>query len=234
MTSNRSWAHRVRQLGAGVGLVGLAAMIGLTTATSAHADGIDAAVSSANQYDPAAFDYSADPSNLFSPVYEVAPTGPEDVSVTDGAGDVYGTQDFTLTELGIPVDTFTGNVEYTPTPFDEATGLSGILSQLSQELGFSGGYSEEITTLGSPLTLLPDPTSFLIDEFGFGYGNVFEESMNTAGTSATVGDYILTPFGDENITPIVDLFLPQGAGITDATAAVDPSSLADLLSSIGL
>ena len=40
--------------------------------------------------------------------------------------------------------------------------------------------------------------------------------MNTAGTSATVGDFVLTPFGDENITPIVDLFLPQGVGITDA------------------
>ena len=98
MTSNRSWAHRVRQLGAGVGLAGLAAMIGLATATGAHADGIDAAVSSANQYDPAVVPYSADPSNVFSPVYEIAPTGPEDVSVTDGAGDVFGTQDFTLSD----------------------------------------------------------------------------------------------------------------------------------------
>ena len=222
MISNRSTRCRVQQRSTGAGLLlAAAAMIGMATA---HAD----------TDDPAVVPYSPDPSNVFSPVYTITPTGAEDVSVTDGAGDVSGTQDFTISELGFPVDTFAGNVEYTPTPFDAASGLSGILSQLSQELGFSGGYSEEITTLGSPGTLLPDPTSFLIDEFGFGYGNVFEESMNTAGTSATVGDFVLTPFGDDNITPIVDLFLPQGVGITDAAAAVDPSSLADLLSSIGL
>ena len=241
MTSNRSCAHRVRQLGAGVGLAGIVAMIGLATASGAHADGIDAAVSTANQYDPAVFDYSPDPSKLFSPVYTVTPAGPEQAisTVTDpnnvDTTDTFGTQDFSLSSLGFPVDTFTGNVEYTPTPFDAAAGSSGILSQLSQELGFGGGYSEEITTLGGTGTVLPDePTAFLIDQFGFGYGNVFEESMNSAGTSATVGDYILTPFGDENITPIVDLFLPQGVGITDAVGAVDPSSFADLLSSIGL
>jgi hypothetical protein len=225
MTSSRRCAHQVRQLGAGVGLAGIAAMIGLATASGAHAD----------TDDPAVIPYSPDPSNLFAPAYTITPTGAEDVSVTDGAGDVFGTQDFTISELGFPVDTFTGNVEYTPTPFDAATGLSGILSQLSQDFGLSGGYSEEITTLGGTGTVLPDePTGFLIDEFGLGYGNVFEESMNTAGTSATVGDYILTPFGDENITPIVDLFLPQGVGITDAAGAVDPSSFTDLLSSIGL
>lgn len=242
---------------AGVGLAGgsvlAAAMIGVGVAPVANATGDDSVgiagstvsdtavtVSSGNQFDPAVIPYSPDPSNLFAPVYTIAPVGPEEAisTVTDpnnvDTTDTFGTQDFSLSSLGFPVDTFTGNVEYTPTPFDAASGLSGILSQLSQELGFSGGYSEEITTLGSPGTLLPEPTSFLIDEFGFGYGNVFEESMNSAGTSATVGDFILTPYGDENITPIVDLFLPQGAGITDAAAAVDPSSFADLLSSIGL
>ena len=222
MTSNRRTRCRVQQWSTGAGLLAAAAMIGMATA---HAD----------TDDPAVVPYSPDPSNVFSPVYTITPTGAEDVSVTDGAGDVFGTQDFTISELGFPVDTFTGNVEYTPTPFDEATGLSGILSQLSQDFGLPGGYSEEITTLGGTGTVLPDePTSFLIDEFGLGYGNVFEESMNTAGTSATVGDFVLTPFGDENITPIVDLFLPQGVGITDAAGAVDPSSFADLLSSIGL
>jgi len=222
MTSNRRTRCRVQQWSTGAGLLAAAAMIGMATA---HAD----------TDDPAVVPYSPDPSNVFSPVYTITPTGAEDVSVTDGAGDVFGTQDFTISELGFPVDTFTGNVEYTPTPFDEATGLSGILSQLSQDFGLPGGYSEEITTLGGTGTVLPDePTSFLISEFGLGYGNVFEESMNSAGTSATVGDYILTPFGDENITPIVDLFLPQGVGITDAAGAVDPSSFADLLSSIGL
>ena len=222
MTSNRRTRCRVPQWSTGAGLLAAAAMIGMATA---HAD----------TDDPAVVPYSPDPSNVFSPVYTITPTGAEDVSVTDGAGDVFGTQDFTISELGFPVDTFTGNVEYTPTPFDEATGLSGILSQLGQDFGLPGGYSEEITTLGGTGTVLPDePTSFLISEFGLGYGNVFEESMNTAGTSATVGDFVLTPFGDENITPIVDLFLPQGVGITDAAGAVDPSSFVDLLSSIGL
>src|ERR1700722_17161888 len=42
-----------------------------------------AAASSGNQYDPAVFDYSADPTNLFSPVYSIQPVGPEDVTVTD-------------------------------------------------------------------------------------------------------------------------------------------------------
>lgn len=221
MISNRRTSC-IRPWSIGAGLLAAAAMIGMATA---HAD----------TDDPAVVPYSPDPSNVFSPVYTITPTGAEDVSVTDGAGDVYGTQDFTISELGFPVDTFTGNVEYTPTLFDGATGLSGILSQLSQDFGLPGGYSEEITTLGGTGTVLPDePTSFLISEFGLGYGNVFEESMNTAGTSATVGDFILTPFGDENITPIVDLFLPQGVGITDAAGAVDPSSFVDLLSSIGL
>ena len=93
-------------------------------------------------------------------------------------------------------------------------------SQLGQDFGLPSGYSEEITTLGGTGTVLPDqPTSFLISEFGLGYGNVFkEESMNSAGTSATVGDFILTPFGNENITPIVDLFLPQGVGINGLAA----------------
>ena len=228
MTSNRRTSCRVRQWSTGAGLLAAAAMIGMGTA---HADTPDdvigqtlAAASSDNQYDPAVFDYSANPSNLFSPVYTITPTGPEDVEVTDAAGDVYGTQDFTISDFGIPVDTFSGSVEYTPLT---GTGLSFISGEL-------GGYSETITTLGSPGTLLPESTGFLIDEFGLGYGNVFEESMNSAGTSATVGDFILTPFGDENITPIVDLFLPQGVGITDAASAVDPSSFADLLSSIGL
>ena len=243
---------------AGVGLAGgsalAAAMIGVGVAPVANATGDDSvgiagssvsdtavAVSSGNQFDPAVVPYSPDPSNLFAPVYTVAPVGPEQAisTVTDpnnvDTTDTFGTQDFSLSSLGFPVDTFTGNVEYTPTPFDAAAGSAGILSQLSQELGFGGGYSEEIFTSGGTGTVLPDePTGFLIDEFGFGYGNVFEESMNTAGTSATVGDFVLTPFGDDNITPIVDLFLPQGVGITDAVGAVDPSSFADLLSSIGL
>jgi hypothetical protein len=243
---------------AGVGLAGgsalAAAVIGLGVAPVAHATGDDSvgiagsavsdtalAASSGNQFDPAVIPYSQDPSNLFAPVYAIAPVGPEEAisTVTDpnnlDTTDTFGTQDFSLSTLGFPVDTFTGNVEYTPTPFDDATGLSGILSQLGQDFGLPGGYSEEITTLGGTGTVLPaGPTAFLLSEFGLGYGNVFEESMNSAGTSATVGDFVLTPFGNDNITPFIELFLPQGAGITDAVGAVDPSGFADLLSSIGL
>lgn len=238
---------------AGVGLAAgsalAAAMIGAGVTPAANATGDDSvgvagsavtdtalAASSGNQFDPAVIPYSPDPSNLFAPVYTITPVGPEEAitTVTDpnngATTDTFGTQDFSLSTLGFPVDTFTGNVEYTPTPFDTATGLSGILSQLGHDFGLPGGYSEEITTLGGTGTALPDqPTGFLIDEFGFGYGNVFEESMNSAGTSATVGDFVLTPYGNENITPIVDLFLPPGI-----TSAVDPSGFADLLSSIGL
>jgi hypothetical protein len=210
MTNNRRCAHRGRQLAAGAGLAGIAAMIGLATATGAHAD----------EYDPAVFDYSADPTNIFSPVYTITPTGPEDVSVTDGAGDVYGTQDFTISEIGIPVGTFTGGVEYSP-----------VSSPLDP---FGSPYVENIDVTGVPGTLLPENTGFLVEEFGGGYGNVLEEAMNTAGTSATVGDFILTPFGDENITPIVDFLLNYTGTLPDAAGAVDPSSLVDLLSSIGL
>jgi hypothetical protein len=169
------------------------------------------AATSGNQFDPAVVPYSQDPSNLFSPVYTIGPIGPEDVTMTDSSGDVFGTQDFNVSSLGIPVDTFTGHVEYTP--FTQADGLAGILTEIDQLLGLPGGYTEEITTLGSGAgTVLPEQTAFLISEYGFGYGNVFEESMNAAGTSATIGDFLLTPFGDMNISPIVDLFAPMMAG----------------------
>jgi hypothetical protein len=170
------------------------------------------AASSGNQYDPAVVPYSSDPSNLFAPVYTIAPIGPEDVTsnVPDpnnpGVNDVFGTQDFSVASLGIPVDTFTGHVEYTP----NLSGLGG-LSQISQLLGLGSGYAEEIGTLGSAGTVLPEPTEFLVSEFGLGYGNVFEGSFNAAGTEATVGDFALTPFGDINISPLVDLFVPTSA-----------------------
>ena len=164
---------------AGVGLAGgsalAAAVIGVGVAPIANATGDDSvgiagstvsdtavAVSSGNQFDPAVIPYSPDPSNLFAPVYTIAPVGPEQAisTVTDpnnvDTTDTFGTQDFSLSSLGFPVDTFTGNVEYTPTPFDAAAGSAGILSQLSQELGFGGGYSEEIFTSGGTGTVLPD------------------------------------------------------------------------------
>jgi hypothetical protein len=214
---------RVRRWGSGVLLAGgvtvATAIIGAGTARADDSVGsagdtvsnaaltAPLAAGSGNQYDPAVVPYDLDPSNLFAPVYTVKPIGPEDVTMTDSAtGEVDGAQDFGVSSLGFPVDTFTGDVEYTPTSFQVGTGLSGILSQLSQDLGLPGGYSEEILTSGSAGTVLPEPTAFLVSEFGFGYGNVFEESMNNAGTEATVGDFVLTPFGDDNISPIVDSF----------------------------
>jgi hypothetical protein len=229
MITNCVNTSRARRRATGIGLVGgaavAAAMIGAAGAPAARADDISPdiglAASSGNQYDPAVFDYSSDPSNLFAPVYTVEPTGPEDVVVTSASGDIYGTQDFTISSLGIPVDTFTGSVEYSP-----------VSSPLDP---FGNPYVEDINVAGTPGTLLPENTGFLIEEFGAGYGNVLEESMNDAGTSATIGDFLLTPFGDENITPIVD-FLLNYTGSAAAVPADDfglSSLLADL-SGLGL
>jgi hypothetical protein len=79
--------------------------------------------------------------------------------------------------------------------------------------------------------VLPENTGFLIEEFGSGYGNVLEKSMNAAGTDVTVRDFLPIPFGGENITPIVEFLLSYTGTLTDAGSAVDPSSFADLLSS---
>jgi hypothetical protein len=209
MISNRRCTHRVRQLGASVGLAGIAAMIGLATAPGAHAD----------EYDPAVFDYSADPTNIFSPVYTITPTGPEDVISTDASGDVVGTQEFTVSYFGIPLDTFTGGVDYSP-----------VSSPLDP---FGSPYVEDISTTGVPGTLLPENTGFLVEEFGGGYGYLTDVA-NITGTSDTVGDYILTPFGPDNITSLVNEFLNFAGSVTDSASAVDPSSFIDLLSSIGL
>ena len=210
-------------LAAGAVLFGVAGLPDRTVNVSDPVSAVSLAAGSGNEYDSAVFAYSQDPTNLFAPVYAIAPTGAEDVTVTSADGDVHGTQDFEVSSLGFPVDTFTGNVEYAP-----------VSSPLDP---FGSPYEEVVTATGTPGTVLPENTAFLITEFGAGYGNVLEESMNSAGTSATVGDFLLTPFGDENITPIVDLFLP--AGVTSATdvdpgSAPDPSMLTDLFSSMGL
>lgn len=207
--------------GAVAAAVGIAAPAANATGDDGGATGgaiSDAAVTvplgtgSGNQYDPAVVPYSSDPTNMFAPVYTVKPIGPEDVTATDpSTGEVDGTQAFGLYSLGFPADTFSGDVQYTPTAFTQATGLSGILSELSRQLGFNGGYNEEIFTNGAAGTLLPGSTGFLISEFGFGYGNVFEDSYNgpiSTATSQTVGDFILTPYGDINVSPIADFFAP--------------------------
>jgi hypothetical protein len=213
MISSQGIARSAHRWGAGAGLVGaavVAALLGIAGAPAAHADADD----------PAVFDYSADPTNIFSPVYSIAPTGAENVISTDGSGDVIGTQDFTVSELGFPVDTFTGGVEYSP------------VSNLALD-PFGSPYVEDISFTGAPGTVLPDNTGFLVEEFGGGWGNVLEEA-NITGTSPIIGDFLTTPFGTENITPIVDLLMNYTGTLPDAASAVDPSTFVDLLSSIGL
>jgi hypothetical protein len=85
VTSSFSTPSLVRQRHLAALLVAAgAAIIGLAASPAARADdgasvteiGLSAA-SAGNQYDPAVFDYSANPSNLFAPVYTITPTGPE-------------------------------------------------------------------------------------------------------------------------------------------------------------
>jgi hypothetical protein len=241
MSINCPNTFHIRRSAAKVGLVGgaalAAAMIGAAGSPAAHADDLlsdlGLAAASANPDDPAVFDYSADPTNIFSPVYSITPTGAENVISTDASGDVIGTQDFTVTELGFPVDTFTGGVEYSP------------VSNLALDL-FGSPYVEDVSFTGAPGTVLPDNTGFLVEEFGGGWGNVLEEA-NITGTSPIIGDFLTTPFGTENITPIVDLLMNYtGTAAVDAApaanlaasldpgTAIDPSIFGDLLSSIGL
>jgi len=226
MANNRRISRRTGQWSARAGLVGgavAAAMIGAAGAPAARADDlatdIGLAAASGNQYDPAVFDYSADPNNVFSPVYTISPTGPEEFISTDASGNVIGTQDFTVSYFGIPVDTFNGGVEYAP-----------VSSPLDP---FGSPYVEDVSFTGAPGTLLPDNTGFLVEEFGGGWSNVLEEA-NITGTSPIIGDFLTTPFGTENLTPIVDFFLNYTGTLPEAASAVDPSSFVDLLSSIGL
>jgi hypothetical protein len=233
MTSNvRSWATTVGLAG---GSALAAAMIGMAVAPAAHADSLltdlGLAASSANPDDPAVFDYSQDPTNIFSPVYSIQPMGAENVISTDGSGDVIGTQDFTVSELGFPVDTFTSGVEYSP-----------VSSPLDP---FGSPYVEDVSFVGAPGTVIPDNTGFLIEEFGGGWGYELEEA-NITGTSPAIGDFLTTPFGTENITPFVDSFLNNVGSLLgdptpaadlaaslDPATAIDPSIFGDLLSSIG-
>jgi hypothetical protein len=181
-----------------------------------------AAAATGNADDPASFVYSADPTNIFSPVYSIAPTGAENVISTDASGDVVGTQEFTVSELGFPVDTFTGGVEYSPG--DPSNPLA---------LLFGNPYVEDVSTLGASGTLIPDNTGFLVTQFGGGYGFELEEA-NITGTSPVVGDFLTTPFGPENVTNFVNEFLNFAGSVTGTASAADPSSLVDLLASIGL
>ena len=199
MTSNRRTRFRLRQWSTGAGLLAAAAMIGMATA---HAD----------TDDPAVVPYSPDPSNVFSPVYTITPTGAEDVSVTDGAGDVFGTQDFTISEVRVSGGHVHRQCRIHANAFRRRNRLIRNSESARPGLRAARRLQRGDHHAGGTGTVLPDePTSFLISEFGFGYGNVFEVSMNTAGTSATVGDFVLTPFGTDNITPIVDFFFPRAS-----------------------
>src|SRR6185312_12920388 len=182
--------RRACHIGAGMGLAAIAELLWTAGAQADAGDALIAATSNAD--DPAVFYYSADPTNVFSPVYTITPTGAEDVISTDASGDVVGTQEFTVSYFGIPLDTFNGGVEYSPfsSPLDP----------------FGSPYVEDVSTLGAPGTLIPDNTGFLTEEFGGGYGFVLEET-NITGTSPVIGDFLTTPFGPENVTNFVNEFL---------------------------
>lgn len=208
MVSYHRATRRVWQWSTGIALAGSAAVLGVGVAGADSGDDVigqtldiaralPAAGGSNTEYFPSSLPYSADPSNIFSPVYTIEPTGPAEGVSTSTSGAVTGTQDFEVSSLGLPVDTFTGNFEYNP--------LSIAFDP------FGNPYGTFIDVTGSPGTLVPDNTGFLVDEFGSGYGNVFEESVNAAGTSSTIGDFVLTPFGDWNISPIVDFFASSAA-----------------------
>lgn len=223
MISYQRATRRVRQGSTGAALAATAAVLGMGVAgadtgedvigpTLDTATALSAADGSSGEYFPSSLPYSADPSNVFSPVYTIEPTGPAEGLSTSAGGAVTGTQDFEVSSLGFPVDTFTGNFQYNPLAlaFDP----------------FGNPYGTFIDVSGTPGTLLPDDTGFLVEEFGFGYGNVFEESFNAAGTLSTIGDFVLTPFGDWNISPIVDFFASSAA--TDLA-----SELTSALSALG-
>jgi hypothetical protein len=135
MTGNRRTQGHFRQWSTAAML---AAIFGVAELSSAHADdgavtatgvGLSAA-SSGSEYDPAVFDYSSDPSNLFSPVYTIQPTGPAKTSLFPASA-------FRWT-------LFSGSVDYIP--------LSGLA-------GEPGGYSETITTVGAPGPCCPSPSA---------------------------------------------------------------------------
>lgn len=210
MNSYQRTTRRVHLCSVGAALAA-AAVLGVGTARADTADDVIgqalAAASSDDEYVPAELPYSTDPSDLLSPVYTIKPVGAPDVSVTSDSGEVWGTQDFDLTALGIPLDSFTGSFEYSP--------VSSVLDL------FGSPYVDFIEVTGVSGTLVPEDTGFLVTEFGFGYGNVLEESMNAAGTSATIGDFVLTPFGDWNISPVVDLL--SSTAFTDWLTSVTDS-----------
>ena len=108
---------------------------------------------------------------------------------TDASGDVIGTQDFTVSEFGFPVETFTGGVEYSP---GDPSNPLGLL--------FGNPYIEDISFAGAPGTLLPDNTGFLVTQFGGGWGNVLEEA-NITGSSRVIGDFLETPSGQRKHHP---------------------------------
>lgn len=74
--------------------------------------------------------------------------------------------------------------------------------------GFSVTYSEQIFPDFDGDPTLPEETSFIISGFGSGFSNVFEDQTDTAGTQIAVGDYLVTPWGDANLTPFVDFLDP--------------------------
>lgn len=213
-------------VGLGIGAA-LAAIPGTAAADTTDMDSVAAALfGGANSNDPAVIPYSADPLNIFSPVYTIKPIGPE-VPGTPEVGTPYGsdgtiytqqdfinslpTQEFGVYSLGLVQDgTFTGHVEYTPTTLQD-NGLSGIVSELDQMLGGSGGYTETVYSTAAGSGGVPSGPAVLdVTEFGAGYGFALEGTTDAENT--TEGFFLLTPFGDWNMTPMIDLFDPTAVG----------------------
>jgi hypothetical protein len=210
MKANRIQRHSIRRWSAVAALAATAAVFSAGTAGADASDVLGpvtdtatlaaplAAASSSADYFPASIPYTADPSNIFAPVYQIEPIGAPDVSpVTPAGGGVEGTQEFGVYSLGFPVETFTGQFNYSL--IDNPAFI------------FGNPYGDAIlATDTSGTSVVPDGQGFLLDEFGFGYGNVLETSENATNTAYNVGDFILTPYGDYNISPLVD-FLDSSA-----------------------
>jgi hypothetical protein len=209
MSANRAQQRSIRRWGAGAALAATAAVLSAGTAGADTPDVLGpvtdtatsvaplAAADSSTDYFPASIPYTADPSNVFAPVYQIEPIGSPDVSsVIPAGGGVEGTQEFGVYSLGFPVETFTGQFDYS------------LLD--SPAFVFGNPFGDFILATDASGTIVPNGEGFLLDEFGFGFGNVFESSENATNTAYNVADFILTPYGDYNISPLVD-FLDSSA-----------------------
>lgn len=86
--------------------------------------------------------------------------------------------------------------------------IRGVGMLIESVRGFSVTYSQQIFPDFDGDPTLPEETSVIISGFGSGFSNVFEDQTDTAGTQIAVGDYLVTPWGDANLTPFVGFLDP--------------------------